>query len=832
MLRVEVIIPLALEGLFSYLVPEELLREAPDFGVGCRVVVPFGGKRYYTGMVFSLWEDEEGGSYKQVEQILDARPILSTETLRLWQWMAYYYCCPIGSVLRDALPSGLLPESKTMLLINPEFETTEPLSEVELSILDHLTAQRGKAVSTERLEHLLGRRLTRPLLHLISLGAVLPDEQLQPRYRPKVARYLRLTESYRRDDEALASVFDTLGRAPRQEELLTAFIQGLERTGQTLEGSLHRSMLLDTLPQGDAPLRSLIAKGILEQIEAPQSRLGEHTLEPELQELPEVAPLTHPVTLYYTEEASAKEAYILAQIARTLAEGGQVLYLTPSVHSVPSAFGFLQRLAALAPGCYYPYHSLISEAVRVETYMRLSELTSPALVVGTRSAIYLPLPRLRLVIIDEEQEYLYKQQLVAPRYHARDVALWRAHEAGAQVLLASLTPSAEVLFHALRGKYHLLRPERTSSSLEEALFPSIETIHLRRLRSLREVAWQHTLTPYLIERIKDTVTRGKKVLLLQNRRGYAPYVHCDACQQRILCPNCDVSLTYHRSRQALLCHYCGHVEPLPEACPHCGATEVTTKQGMKPALRQVGYGIERVEEELGEQLPSLEVLRIDSDTLASRKKQLELLERIESGSAEILLGTQLIRNQPIWEDLGLIAVVQLDAVLGVPDFRSQERAYQLLHQLRLRTRGTKESLPTFLLQTNDPETPFVKALREGDYDAFMSEILAEREATSFPPFTRLTHLWLRGKDERLLSSASLVLARYLQALLPGERVTDPQTPHVGRIEGYYLRQIVIRRPFRQSYREEREAFVSAVHQLRLSVPESTRLQIYYDVDPL
>lgn len=832
MLRVEVIIPLPLEGLFSYLVPEELLREAPDFGVGCRVVVPFGGKRYYTGMVFSLWEDEEGGSYKQVEQILDARPILSTETLRLWQWMAYYYCCPIGSVLRDALPSGLLPESKTMLLVNPDFEATEPLSEVELSILDHLTAQRGKAVSTERLEHLLGRRLTRPLLRLISLGAVLPDEQLQPRYRPKVARYLRLTESYRRDDEALASVFDTLGRAPRQEELLTAFIQGLERTGQTLEGSLHRSMLLDTLPQGDAPLRGLIAKGILEQIEAPQSRLGEHSLEPELQVLLEVEPLTHPVTLYYAEEACEKEEYILAQIARTLAEGGQVLYLTPSVHSVPSAFGFLQRLEALASGCYYPYHSLISEAVRVETYMRLSQLTTPALVVGTRSAIYLPLPRLSLVIIDEEQEYLYKQQLVAPRYHARDVALWRAHEAGAQVLLASLTPSAEVLFHALRGKYHLLRPQTASPSPEEGLLPSIETIHLRRLRSLREVAWQHTLTPYLIERIKDTVTRGQKVLLLQNRRGYAPYIHCDACQQRILCPNCDVSLTYHRSRQALLCHYCGHVEPLPEACPHCGATEVTTKQGIKPALRQVGYGIERVEEELGEQLPSLEVLRIDSDTLASRKKQLELLERIESGSAEILLGTQLIRNQPIWEDLGLIAVVQLDAVLGVPDFRSQERAYQLLHQLRLRTRGTKESLPTFLLQTNDPETPFVKALREGDYDAFMSEILAEREATSFPPFTRLTHLWLRGKDERLLSSASLVLARYLQALLPGERVTDPQTPHVGRIEGYYLRQIVIRRPFRQSYREEREAFVSAVHQLRLSVPESTRLQIYYDVDPL
>lgn len=834
MIRIEVIIPLALEGLFSYAVPEQLIGATPDFGAGCRVVVPFGGKRYYTGVVFSIDREAEAATCKEVEQILDAAPILPAATLRQWEWMSYYYACPMGSILRDALPSGLLPESKTMLSLVENFVAEEALSEAEMYLLDTL-GEKGK-MTAEQLERIIGRRLTRPLLRLIELGAIRTEEALQPRYRPKLARYLRLSSEYQTDEGALSSLVEGLARAPRQAELLMAFLHELEATGQDYSGTLHRTALLEAVPKGDASLRALIEKGVLQQMLEPVSRLKQ--LQGEGSELPsiaEVTPLTHPVTLYYGRTAEDKEAYVLGQIAATLERGGQVLYLTPSVHSVPSAVGFMQRLAEVAGTNYYPYHTLIGEAVRVETFLRLAQLETPALVVGTRSAIYVPLSRLSLVIIDEEQEYLYKQQLVAPRYHARDVALWKAHQSGAQVLLATLTPSAEALFHALRGKYQLLRPEKSSllsSPASQFVLPSIEAIDLKRLRQIREVEWGHTLSSYLIDEIRSTIARGKKVLLLQNRRGYAPYVTCDACQTRLLCPHCDVSLTYHRTRAALLCHYCGYVIALPEACPTCGATEVMTKVGQKPALRQVGYGIERVEEELKERLPAYEVLRIDSDTFSSQKKRMELLEQIESGSAEILLGTQLIRNQPIWEGIGLIAVVQLDAVLGVPDFRSEERAYQLLYQLRLRSRAPEKDCPRYLIQTNSTEQTFIQSLRTGDYDAFISDVLAEREATNFPPFTRLTHLWLRGKDERLLASASLVLSQYLKALLPQERVTSPQTPSVARLEGYYLRQIVIRRPFQQSYREERAAFALALQQLRLALPESKRLQIYFDVDPL
>ena len=821
MIRIEVIIPLALEGLFSYAVPEQLIGAMPDFGAGCRVVVPFGGKRYYTGVVFSIDREAEATTCKEVEQVLDAAPILPAAMLRQWEWMAYYYACPMGSILRDALPSGLLPESKTMLSLVENFVAEEALSKAEMYLLDTL-GEKG-TMTAEQLERIIGRRLTRPLLLLIELGAIRTEEALQPRYRPKLARYLRLAPEYQTDEGALSSLVEGLARAPRQAELLMAFLHEIEATGQDYSGTLHRTALLEAVPKGDTSLRALIEKGILQQVLEPVSRLKQ--LQGEGSELPsiaEVAPLTYPVTLYYGRTAEDKEAYILGQIAATLERGGQVLYLTPSVHSVPSAAGFMQRLAEVAGTNYYPYHTLIGEALRVETFLRLAQLETPALVVGTRSAIYVPLSRLSLVIIDEEQEYLYKQQLVAPRYHARDVALWRAHQAGAKVLLATLTPSAEVLFHALRGKYQLLRPEESSllsSPASQFVLPSIEAIDLKRLRQIREVEWGHTLTSYLIDEIRSTIARGKKVLLLQNRRGYAPYVTCDACQTRLLCA-------------ALLCHYCGYVIALPEACPTCGATEVMTKVGQKPALRQVGYGIERVEEELKERLPAYEVLRIDSDTFSSQKKRMELLEQIESGSAEILLGTQLIRNQPIWEGIGLIAVVQLDAVLGVPDFRSEERAYQLLYQLRLRSRAPEKDCPRYLIQTNSMEQTFIQSLRTGDYDAFISDVLTEREATNFPPFTRLTHLWLRGKDERLLASASLVLSQYLKALLPQERVTSPQIPSVARLEGYYLRQIVIRRPFQQSYREERAAFASALQQLRLALPESKRLQIYFDVDPL
>ena len=834
MIRIEVIIPLALEGLFSYAVPEQLIGAMPDFGAGCRVVVPFGGKRYYTGVVFSIDREAEATTCKEVEQVLDAAPILPAAMLRQWEWMAYYYACPMGSILREALPSGLLPESKTMLSLVENFVAEEALSEAEMYLLDTL-GEKG-SMTAEQLERIIGRRLTRPLLRLIELGAIRTEEALQPRYRPKLARYLRLSPEYQTDEGALSSLVEGLARAPRQAELLMAFLHELEATGQDYSGTLHRTALLEAVPKGDASLRALIEKGVLQQVLEPVSRLNQaQNLSSESLAIADVTPLTHPVTLYYGRTAEDKEAYILGQIAATLERGGQVLYLTPSVHSVPSAAGFMQCLAEVAGANYYPYHTLIGEAVRVETFLRLAQLETPALVVGTRSAIYVPLSRLSLVIIDEEQEYLYKQQLVAPRYHARDVALWRAHQAGAKVLLATLTPSAEVLFHALRGKYQLLRPEESSllsSPASQFVLPSIEAIDLKRLRQIREVEWGHTLTTYLIDEIRSTIARGKKVLLLQNRRGYAPYVTCDACQTRLLCPHCDVSLTYHRTRAALLCHYCGYVTALPEACPTCGATEVMTKVGQKPALRQVGYGIERVEEELRERLPAYEVLRIDSDTFSSQKKRMELLEQIESGSAEILLGTQLIRNQPIWEGIGLIAVVQLDAVLGVPDFRSEERAYQLLYQLRLRSRAPEKDCPRYLIQTNSTEQTFIQSLRTGDYDAFISDVLAEREATNFPPFTRLTHLWLRGKDERLLASASLVLSQYLKGLLPQECVTSPQTPSVARLEGYYLRQIVIRRPFQQSYREERAAFASALQQLRLALPESKRLQIYFDVDPL
>lgn len=834
-LRVEVIIPLALEGTFSYVLPDALAERYPAFGVGMRVVVPFGSKRYYTGIVLSVNEDQASAKLKAIEQVLDEAPLITPDLLRLWQWMAYYYCCPIGSVLREALPSGLLPESKTNYRLQPNFESPIPLSPIEEELLDYLASLRGKGVTVEKLEAHLGRRLTRPLLHLVELGAVTSEESLHLRYRPKIAKTLRLAPPYAEDEAALSEALDGLQRAPRQVELILAFVRLLEEGSLPMDSPLLRSQLLEACPESEASLRGLISRGILLQEEAPISRLlPTQGTDDSLNSLPKVPPLERPVTLLHSEDLPAKEAYLLALIHQTLQAGGQVLYLTPSVYAVPASSLFLHRLEQVAGAGFYPYHSLTSEAIRVETFRHLRDAKEPLVVVGTRTAIFAPLPRLQLVIIDEEHEYLYKQQLSAPRYHARDVALWRAHQAGAQVLLTSMTPSAEVTFHTLRGRYALLRPSPTEvPNAEQTFLPILQTIDLAGLRARRELPWGYSISPHLYDAIRQTITQGRKVLLLQNRRGYASAIACEVCEQRIQCPHCDVSLTYHQARQALVCHYCGYTQELPEACPHCGAAEYTTKQGqIRPALRQIGYGIERVEEELQKSLPEYKTLRIDSETLASRKRRLDLLEQIERGEAQILLGTQLIRNQPVWDGLGLIAVVQLDALLGIPDFRSQERAYQLLYQLRLRSKAPQETLPRFLLQTNDPKAPFITELQRGDYASFMDELLAQREVTHFPPFSRLTHIWLRGKDERLLAQVALTLSRYLMALLPEERVDGPLLPPIARIDGLYQRQIIVRRRFDQPYQHERSAFASALQQLRQVHPEASRLQIHFDVDPL
>ena len=317
MIRIEVIIPLALEGLFSYAVPEQLIGAMPDFGAGCRVVVPFGGKRYYTGVVFSIDRDAEATTCKEVEQILDVAPILPTATLRQWEWMAYYYACPMGSILRDALPSGLLPESKTMLSLVENFIAEEALSEAEMYLLDTL-GEKG-TMTAEQLEHIIGRRLTRPLLRLIELGAIRTEEVLEPRYRPKLARYLRLAPEYQTDEGALSSLVEGLARAPRQAELLMAFLHELEITGQDYSGTLHRTALLEVVPKGDASLRALIEKGVLQQVLEPVSRLKQvQNLSSESLAIADVTPLTHPVTLYYGRTAEDKEAYILGQIAATL----------------------------------------------------------------------------------------------------------------------------------------------------------------------------------------------------------------------------------------------------------------------------------------------------------------------------------------------------------------------------------------------------------------------------------------------------------------------------------------------------------------------------------
>ncbi|MDO4692768.1 MAG: primosomal protein N' [Porphyromonadaceae bacterium] len=833
----ELILPLALSGQYHYRIPDLGIFSESQILPGMRVVVSFGTKRFYTAVVRSLSstlpEGVDEQDLKFIDSVLDQKPLIGEDEFALWEWMAHYYHASLGQVMRLALPAGLLPESQTLVSLCTDFQADRPLEAKALELLDVLAQAKGQTLTMEQLRHRLGYHCSRVFDLLYSLGAVQTEERLQTRYKPRVKVHIALAETYRSAD-GIALAETLLARAPKQLEMLGRWLILIEEHKLGPSDSIPREALAQSAKDLTL-IRALVERGIFVLQSHADSRI---TMQQESYPNTEIGlaeELTRPVTLVYTRTTSAREEIVLAQVAQKISAGYQVLLLSPSAAAFPAQARFISRLSQACLGRVHFYHPLVNESKRTELYLHLSTSDEPCLVVGTRQAVFLPMRRLGLIIVEQEQEYLYKQQYSAPLFHARDVALWLGHKRGIPILLASETPSAEAIFNVLRGKYALIASNLAGEPCSQRVpAVDIKTINLSEQREQGRMPYGVSLSPPLREAIEATLRAGKRVLLLQNRRGYAPYAICDACGERIGCPHCDVSLTYHSSHRCMQCHYCGYEQPLPVACPHCGTRSVVYRRAEKPALRLVGYGIERVEEEVKELFDQAEVLRIDSESLQSNKRIQELHQRIEEGRVDIILGTQLIKGQPIWDNIGLIAVVQLDAILAYPDFRSEERAYQLLMQLMLHTsEATKgEATCQLILQTARPEHPFVDALRRRDYKGFIKEQLALRQLLRFAPFWRMTYVRLKAFDESVVMDIAQAFAELLKQRLGADRISDAQTPSVARIENQYIREIVCRRPFSESFHHEREAFASAMFELASLYPLSKRVRIIFDIDPL
>lgn len=832
----KLILPLALKETYHYEIDDSLLPADATALVGCRAIVSFGRKRFYTGIIAEvqqvLPEGASGKNIKHVNEVLDQHPLVDRPSLELWQWIAEYYHCSIGQVMRSALPSGLRPESKTLITLNPDFVANSPLSTEAYSLLDCLQTAVSEGLSLEVLESRTGLRLSKVYAQLIALGAIHSEETVVSRYKPKLKPYLRLQEPYR-SELGLRQATQELGRATKQIELLGAFVHILEEQGLSLESPLPRLSLSHGDSSRASIIKKLLDKQIFELCHLEESRIGRQDNQtketrPSLNtsQLPE---LSKSVSYLESKDLASKELAIISLVSEYIQRGKQVLLLSPSAYDSPSAGPYLEALTSVSQGTVYYYHPQESEAKRTEVYKRLSTSSEACLIIGTGSSIFLPLKQLGLIIVDEEQEYLYKQQFVAPYYHARDVALYLGAKRSVQVVLAGATPSAEALFNMLRGKYQRIK----LPSDEPTLLPEIQVIDLKKQKAQGLMPYGRSISRALQEAIQRELIEGRRVLLLQNRRGYAPYLRCEACQKGIDCPHCDVSLNYYASHRQLRCHYCAYTRLMPSQCPHCSAQQVDTPLGPKPALSLIGYGSERIEEEVQELFPEARVLRVDSDSLQSQRRRKELHEQIAAGDVDIIVGTQLMKGQPLWSNVGLIAVVQLDGILSYPDFRSEESAYQLLYQLMLRSASSSAHYSAkLILQTSDPEHPFIQSLKHKDYEGFIKGELALRQMTQFPPFTRLSCIRLKGFDEKLLERVGEAFVLYLREYMLGISVSNLQTPSIARIEGQYIREIICRRPYQLGYQTEREAMQRAEVKLRHFYPEASRLQIHYDIDPL
>lgn len=833
----EVLIPLALEGSFHYRLAEGLAEKAI---VGMRCVVPFGAKRYYTGIIIGLSDKRPNLqiSFKEVLFLPDDKPSVTASQLSLWQWLSAYYICTQGEVLRAALPAALLPESHTVIHYNTDFEADSRLSRDEEELLDILESAKGRTYTLDTLQKAVGKRAIRAFTSLVERGAIRLEEEVKSRYKPKSEVFVRLAEPFR-TEKTFASLLDSLHRAPKQSALLLHWAELITEHSLPYSSPMPQRLLAESDPHATVTLSALKKKGIFLSESVTHSVMysaggGEYRLWKQPQEEEKAiqseesstdsavsASLPQkPLSLLYTHDFRRKEKQLLEWTEEVVRSGGQVLYLSPEANKRGGSDTLSTRMAERLGSCLLSYHAFESDAKRVEVWNRLATTEYPCVVLGVRSALFLPFRRLRLIIVDEEQEYLYKQQDPAPRFHTRQVAarLGRIHDC--PVVLASATPSAEVLHQVRHKACELITwpDDRVRPRFD------LEVIDMGKMRRQRQVGAGELLSFPLVSAIEETIRQKKMAVVLQNRRGFAPYIICSSCGEKLRCIHCDVSLTYHKHSCMLVCHYCGYSRPLPRICPSC---KRASGVGEPSSLQPVGYGAERIEEELKRRFPTVSILRMDSDMAMSRTKMDEALARLEAKEVDILVGTQLIKGQVYNEHVGLVAVTQLDSILGFPDFRAYERAYQLLYQLMLRSGASR-----LYVQTNNPANSFPDLLREGDYKAFIGKQLEERQMLFFPPFSRLIRIEFRAGEESLVERIASDYAASLAAHLPEQSLSPVLVPPISRLRNAFIRELLLRLPLSSSVSATRNILDTIRTTLQTRTQEYKRVRILFDVDPL
>ena len=816
---VDVIVPLPIAGQYTYSLPEGWDEKVKE---GCRVVVPFGRKKYYTAIITKVHETPpEEYETKDVAEILDERPVLLARQYAFWKWMADYYLCTLGDVYKAALPSGMKLESETVVVYNPDFEAVEPLTEREQSVMNLLSAETEQCIT--QLEKSSGIRQILPVIKsLLEKEAVKVKEELKRSYKPRTEARVRLTPGMQ-DEEKLRGLFDGLARAPKQLAVLMKYIElsGWGTSGTDLK-EVTRKSLLEASGASSAILNGLTGKGIFELYYQEVGRLAKgvcntvslNPLNPAQQQAYySVLSLfaTKNVCLLHGVTSSGKTEIYIHLIDQVLKSGKQVLYLLPEIALTTQITERLKRVFGNRLGIY---HSKFPDAERVEIWQKQLSEQDYDVILGVRSSVFLPFRRLGLVIVDEEHETTYKQQDPAPRYHARSAAIMLASMFGAKTLLGTATPSIETYYNARQGKYGLVE---LTERYQNIRLPQIELVDIKELARKKRMTAQ--FSPLLLQKIREALEHKEQVILFQNRRGFAPMIECRTCGWVPRCRNCDVSLTYHKGMNQLTCHYCGYTYQVPKSCPACGGVELVNR----------GFGTEKIEDDIRIVFPEARVARMDLDTTRTRTAYERIIADFEEGKTDILIGTQMVSKGLDFDRVSVVGILNADSMLNYPDFRSYERAFQLMAQVAGRA-GRRNKQGLVVLQTKSPDLPLIHQVMSNDYFRMYSEQLEERELFKYPPFYRLVYVYLKHRKEDVLDQAAELMASCLRKGL-GESVLGPDKPPVSRIQTLFIKKIVVKIELDASLAKVR-AYLQQVQRFLTEDERFRSLLVYYDVDPM
>ena len=750
----DLILPVPLQGLFTYAIPEGM-----NVGVGMRVLVTFGRSKTYLGIVARIHDVKpEGYQVKPITQVMDQEPIVTEQQLKLWQWISDYYLSPIGEVYKAALPAGLKAEDG---------------------------------------------------------------------YKAKTETYIRLTEQYR-NTTALHIALNVLARAPKQLEAFTCYLE-LSHYDEIEDGvtpaEVTKEELMNASRASAETLKQLEKRQMLETYEVEVGRLNHGgDYRPDLiKPLSEaqgaaynsilMSMMKHNVTLLHGVTSSGKTEIYIHLIKRALEQKQQVLYLLPEIALTVQMMQRLQRVFGDRLGIY---HSKYSDAERVEIWQKQLSKNPYDVILGARSAVFLPFQHLGLIIIDEEHETSYKQQDPAPRYHARSAAIMMAAQMrnGTKVLLGTATPSMESYYNAKTGKYGLVELKERYQGIE---LPEIQVVDVADLQHRKMMAGP--FSPLLLTKVREALERGEQAILFQNRRGFAPMIECRQCGWVPHCQHCDVSLTLHRQMNQLTCHYCGYTYKVPTECPCCGSTDLRTK----------GYGTEKIEEQVSEVFPEARVARMDLDTTRTRNAYERIITDFSAGRTNILIGTQMISKGLDFDKVSVVGILNADTMLNYPDFRAYEHAFMMMSQVSGRA-GRKGKRGLVILQTKNKDLSVIQQVVRNDYTSLYKDMIAERQAFRYPPYYRLVYVFLKHSHDEVVNTAGVEMGSRLRQWFGG-RVLGPDKPAVAKVKSQNIRKLVLKLENGIDMKRVREYLLLAQSQI-LADKRYASLQIYYDVDPL